>query len=488
MAQPMMQRKRSSINLNEKVTVKPVVKRQRSERTLVAEKIEKCLLLGNASPRVMTEVPSLSPKQELSHDKYLDDSFFLDNALFDKKDSQTKEQKCDIERERSSEPEVDDFGLSEEAENEVVSFDQATVGDATKKICQESQKNVENEGEDEPDGHHGQGGLKGFLDRVAHRVEDVAEGLVDFVMPHHDLPRQEQIDYHDLEGFTVHLPAHFHPFDSPCPFGARLNRSENGYKLARVLTDTAAHHAGLKESDEVTHLNDIELKSLDTVDLQKLFMTIDTTFTLTILRRYVEGNTVHLKKTTIRVTVADEIVVEVVRSEIVWSRKPRHVSTSALSYVSQDGDGNSQIYLNKQGEMVTMGTLVDERAQFFLDFYAVIGFTEGQRCVIRHGSTNQLYDAVQNCMKTVKDIFNPEQSFMLDKIKRSSNHTFVFESVERPGHYLIYQVPDDRTSAMSSGTFKLSQCISPQTVPSQGSFKIYDVKDLSTSSSSRRGL
>nr|XP_054770927.1 uncharacterized protein LOC129278818 [Lytechinus pictus] len=282
MAQPMMQRKRSSVNLDGKVMKKPVVKRQCSERTLVAEKFEKCLLLGNASPRVMTEVPSfLSPKLELSHDKYSDDSFFLDNALFDKKDSQTKEPKCDIQRERSSEPEVDDFGLSEEAENEIVSFDQATVGDAiTKKVCQESEKDVKNEGEDEPDGHHGQGGLKGFIDRVAHTVEDVAEGLVDFVMPHRDLPRQEQIDYHDLEGFTLHLPAHFHPFDSPCPFGARLNRSDNGYRLARVLTDTAAHHAGLKESDEVTHLNDIELKSYDTIDLQKLFMTIDATFTL----------------------------------------------------------------------------------------------------------------------------------------------------------------------------------------------------------------
>eukprot|EP00057_Strongylocentrotus_purpuratus_P026445 XP_011680919.1 PREDICTED: uncharacterized protein LOC105446168 [Strongylocentrotus purpuratus] len=213
-----------------------------------------------------------------------------------------------------------------------------------------------------------------------------------------------------------------------------------------------------RESDTLTHLNDTELHTLDISEIQKLFMHIETTFTLTILRKYGEGDEVHLEKTTIRVNIDDEVVVEIVHTEIICSERP--INTSALSFISQDENDVSQIYLNATGEIVTMGGFTDARAQFYLDFYRG---GQGQRCAIRHHNTNRLYDAVQNSMKLMKDPYNPDLACMLDKIHRSDG-TFVFESVELQGHYLIY----DR----AAGTLTLSKYDRLSLVPSDGSFGI----------------
>ncbi|XP_030837459.1 uncharacterized protein LOC105446168 isoform X2 [Strongylocentrotus purpuratus] len=319
---------------------------------------------------------------------------------------QATEAEEGVEKEGCDEPEQEDHCLSEDLENADVSFSQVqvvnvpSIPDNTDPTT-EAEEGVEEEGCDEPD------------------------GLFGIIHHHHD------DDDYELDGFSVHLPAHFHRFADPCPFGARLNKSEKGYKLARVLTNTAAYTAGLRESDTLTHLNDTELHTLDISEIQKLFMHIETTFTLTILRKYGEGDEVHLEKTTIRVNIDDEVVVEIVHTEIICSERP--INTSALSFISQDENDVSQIYLNATGEIVTMGGFTDARAQFYLDFYRG---GQGQRCAIRHHNTNRLYDAVQNSMKLMEDPYNPDLACMLDKIHRSDG-TFVFESVELQGNYQL---------------------------------------------------
>eukprot|EP00057_Strongylocentrotus_purpuratus_P035618 XP_800233.1 PREDICTED: uncharacterized protein LOC583539 [Strongylocentrotus purpuratus] len=450
MAVPNKQTKRSSMNFEEKA----VIKRQFSERTLVANELEKYLHLGNAD-----QVPSLSPKFERAQTIDSDNSFFLDSRVFEK-NSSTKESKPDIERERSSEPEQEDHCLSEDLGNTDVSFSHVQVVDVPiipeNTQTTEAEEGVEEEGCDEPDG------LGKLLGKIGHKITQV----VDRVMPHQHHHHDEK--YYGLEGFNVHLPARFHQFDTPCPFGARLNKSEEGYKLAEVLVDTAAYKAGLRESDTLTHLNDRELHTLDISEIMELFMDIEITFTLTILRKYGEGDKVHLEKTTIRVTIDDGVLVEIVNTEIVCSQRPYKVSTSALSFICQDEDDVPQIYLNTSGEIVTMGKYIDQRAHFYLDFYVVIGHqSQGQLCAIRHANTSTLYDAVQNNMKPLKDPYNPDLACMLDKIARSDG-TFVFESVERQGHYLVYE--------RTTGTLKLSQCVSLSSVPSSGSFDVTGVK------------
>lgn len=175
MAVPNKQRKRSSMNFEEKA----VIKRQFSERTLVAKQLESCLVLGNASPSDMADqVPSLSPHFERAQTIDSDNSFFLDNIVFEK-NSSTKESKPDIERERCSEPEQKGHCLSEDLENTDVSFSQVQVVDVpvipdNTDQTTEAEEGVEEEGCDEPDG------LGKFFGKISHKIRDV----VDHVLPH----------------------------------------------------------------------------------------------------------------------------------------------------------------------------------------------------------------------------------------------------------------------------------------------------------------
>eukprot|EP00057_Strongylocentrotus_purpuratus_P026430 XP_011680904.1 PREDICTED: uncharacterized protein LOC105446162 isoform X2 [Strongylocentrotus purpuratus] len=129
-------------------------------------------------------------------------------------------------------------------------------------------------------------------------------------------------------------------------------------------------------------------------------------------------------------------------------------------------------------EKTTIRVTKDDKARFYLEFYADRRQL-GQLCTIRHHITNTLYDAVHNRMKTM-NYLRPDQACLLHKISRQSHDdNFVFESVKRRGQYLIY----DR----DAGELKLSQSVSPSSVPSSGSFLVTKVKHSAQSRSSRPG-
>ncbi|XP_030838393.1 uncharacterized protein LOC105446162 [Strongylocentrotus purpuratus] len=313
------------------------IKRHFSKRTLAANKVESCLHLRTSSPRVMADqVPSLSPQFERTQTiDSNNNSFFLDSRVFEK-NSSTKESKSDIKSEN-------DYCLNEDLENTDVSFSQVQVVDVpiipdNTDQTTEAEEGVEKEGCDEPE------------------QEDncLSEDW-----------ENTDVSFNQVQVVDVLI----------IPVNTQTTEAEEGVEKE-----------GCDEPDGL--FGRIAFKSKDVDCLMPHH---------TILRKY--GDKVHLEKTTIRVTKDDKDVVCEGHSEIdEVSRWPRHVHTSALSFISQDLDDVPQIYLNTSGEKVTMGRFTGERARFYLEFYADRR-QQGQLCTIRHHITNTLYDAVHNRMK-----------------------------------------------------------------------------------------
>ncbi|XP_072180548.1 uncharacterized protein [Diadema setosum] len=207
-------------------------------------------------------------------------------------------------------------------------------------------------GQDETDG------VGSFLGRVAENIGGVAENIGDIVENIGDIVNAgENGARHFLQRFTFPLPSLEAANEeevgntvfvcgrsSPRQFGVHLVREAEGHKIAKVFDQSLAHHAQLRESDIITHLNGVELGSKNLIKVHELFLDIEIELTLKILREVEICGNFELVEHEITITIDIETTnrsVEVV----VTSSGVRILPVTVTHYIAQDRHNESQEFM-----------------------------------------------------------------------------------------------------------------------------------------------
>ncbi|XP_041483571.1 uncharacterized protein LOC121430357 [Lytechinus variegatus] len=274
------------------------------------------------------------------------------------------------------------------------------------------------------------------------------------------------------------------PFQNGYEFlGILIKQEDMGWRVTRVLSNSLACKAHLKESDILSHLDDEDLTNRELEDIRGMFRRVQESFKLTIWREIHEGETTCRTQLTISISIAEtvnrsfEIEVSVRRPR--FRARPR---STQCRFVTQDPDGGHQIYMHYEDDgSLSMRELVEEdpgsvdRASFYFDLYQsnIPLPVEGQLCTIRH-RTNGHEDRFFNCQTGLMELLPRGQTRARDM------QIYFIYRMPLPIHdkafkFKVFRRNGDQDEYLKKVDGKIRRCAMNE-IQSDAIFRIYSVR------------
>ncbi|XP_071479269.1 uncharacterized protein [Diadema antillarum] len=318
---------------------------------------------------------------------------------------------------------------------------------------------------------HGQeetDGVGSILGRVAENIGDIVENISDIVDTGENGARRflqpftfplsslSEAANEEEVGNTVFVSGR----SIPRRFGVHLVREAEGHKIAKVFDQSLAHHAQLRESDIITHLNGVELGSKNIIKVHELFLDVETKLTLKILREVEICGNFELVEHEITITIDIESGGHVIGVRI--------LPVTVTYYIAQDHHNESQVFMQSNARTGRLAMRA-QRGEFELVPVACfLSRPVSTLYVLRNASSKEAFSSATIKMEPFDE--SAIEDFLLD-ITKFENNRYVFRRAEckrrqreqaQGGHFLnnvdgeITLTYFDRpTRVLPSGVFEL---------------------------------